>query len=332
MFKKLTALLLVVLLLLTGCGTVDIMDDTVNDLVQDYTNHTKPGTTLPAVGDMLDRILDDYVSGLKIPDRSQIQHNTVDPAKPGNTFQNVNNNCNSIDEMKQCILQALSNTEKSVTFYINPSLFSRDVLYNVVFNQLCEEYMLETMGMQKYQYSTMQADANRLAVSIEFFYFENKYSLNDVKTMKQQSLEKAKEIIRTLGLEGKSTYDQVYLVNKYLCDNCVYPKTEPYSAESHSIYGALIEKSAVCEGYARSAQLIFSLLNINSYFVVGDTPAGGHAWNLVYVDGAFYQLDITWNDAEYQPNAYFLVTDEYMSKSRTWDTTRYPASSKTPYK
>jgi len=126
-------------------------------------------------------------------------------------------------------------------------------------------------------------------------------------------------------------YERVKAVNDYLIDNCVYPDAEPYSKESHSPYGALIERSAVCEGYARAAQLLFELCDVPSYYVVGDTKAGGHAWNLVQIDGKWYQMDATWNDTETNRNMYFLVTDAFMSHSRTWDRTKYPATATTPY-
>ena len=335
MGKKIMSVLLVVLVfLLAGCQSpVDVMDDQAM-LWEDQYNALGPtGGKNDSVLDTLDMMLDQYVSGLKKPLPQDIQQTKLDKDDDDavDHFQSVDNDCDTVEEMKQCILAALTDTKGSVSFYANGTWFNADVLYDVIFNQICEEYMIETMGMQEYSYYYMPESDTRTAVDLNFKYFQDKYTLDQVKDMKDQTLAKAKEVIRDLDLANKSTFEAVELVNQYLCDHCVYPATEPYSCESHSPYGALIEQSAVCEGYARAAQLIFMLCGIDSYYVVGDTPGGGHAWNLVKVDGLYYQLDVTWNDVDSQPNMYFLVTDDYMSLSRTWDQTKYPASANNPY-
>ncbi len=335
MFKKYISVLTIIALcfaILSGCDNSEIIDDQVNDLVADYLeNHTVPSGEDANVIDTLDLMLDNYVSGLEKPDLDDIQDIVIDPDDESDLFDDVDDDCRTIDEMKAFIIKGLTETADEIDFYIPASVYSSEILYDVIFNQICEEYMIETMGMQSYTVTTMVSENDRLCVNIDFSYFGDKYSIDEVKEMKKQSLAKAKNIIRDLDLANKTEYECVKAVNQYLCDNCVYPDKEPYTPESHSIYGALIEKSAVCEGYARTAELIFSLCSMDSYYVVGDTPQGGHAWNLVKVDGQYYQLDITWNDTSYQPNAYFLVTDSIMSHSRTWDVNKYPASAKSPY-
>lgn len=337
MVKKWIAVFMVIVLCLatfSGCNnSSDVMDDQVNDLVADYLqNHTVPAGNQANVIDTLDLMLDNYVSGLQKPDFKDIQDTVIKPDDDkSDLFDKVDAECSTISEMKQFILDGMTETADEIDFYIPASVYSSEILYDVIYNQLCDEYMIETMGMQSYSVTTMQIGPNKLAVNLDFSYFEDKYTIAEVKDMKKQSLAKAKDVIQELDLANKSEYECVKAVNQYLCDNCVYPDDEPESVESHSIYGALIENSCVCEGYARTAQLIFSLCNLDSYYVVGDTPQGGHAWNLVKIDGEYYQLDITWNDTEYQPNAYFLVTDSIMSYSRTWDTNKYPASADSPY-
>lgn len=336
MVKKCSLVLMIIILCLTtlnGCNNSAVIDNQVDDFVSDYfQNHTVPSGNQANVTDTLDLMLDNYVSGLEKPDFEDIEDIVIEPDDDqSDLFATVNGDCSTVDEMKAYILKGLTETADEIDFYIPASLYSSEILYDIIFNQICEEYMIETMGMQSYTVTTMSSGLNRLAVNVDFSYFNDKYSIDEVKEMKKQSLAKAKDIVRELNLSNKTEYECVAAVNQYLCDNCVYPDKEPYTPESHSIYGMLIEKSAVCEGYARTAELIFSLCSLDSFYVVGDTPGGGHAWNLVKVDGQYYQLDITWNDTDYQPNAYFLVTDSVMALSRTWDRSKYPASSEQPY-
>ena len=331
--KKALYLLLVAALLLsslTGCGaTADLLDDYVGQMASGFGDYIQNTPGIQDAIDALDQMLNNYVSGLNKPSADKIPQNSLS-SDDQNIFASVPNECSTVEQMRALLLQTLTNTEKTVKFYAASSFYTNDVLYDVVFNQLREKYMVETMGMNQYTVTTM-TQKDKVAVQVEFSYFQDKYSMEQVKAMKSESMAKAKEIVRELDLANLSVYERVLAVNNYLIDNCVYPDAEPYSPESYTIYGALIQNSAVCDGYARSMQLIFELCDVPSYYVVGNTSGGGHAWNMVQINGKWYQLDATWNDTEKRRNSYFLVTDEFMAVSRTWDRTKYPASATTPY-
>ena|GEM_PF-2556585 len=58
---------------------------------------------------------------------------------------------------------------------------------------------------------------------------------------------------------------------------------------------------------------------------------GGHAWNAVKLDGAWYQIDPTFNDPKDNPSGqishfYFGQTDEVMSKNHRWADGYFPVS------
>ena len=329
--KKLLIVLLALVMVLAGCGSAsDILDDNVQLMASEYSENVKLTPEMKDALDMLDMMLDQYVGGLQKPASSEIPQTTLDADKT-ELFESTETECTTEDEMKDILLQAMTDTEGSVQFLASDAFYSNDVLYDVIFNQLCDTYMIETMGMQEYWVTTMPSEGQKTAVQVEFHYFQDKYSLDQVKDMKRETLNKAKELVRDLHLANLNGYERVVAINDYLIDNCVYPDKEPYSCESHSPYGALIEQSAVCEGYARAAQLLFELCDVPSYYVVGETTGGGHAWNLVELDNNWYQLDVTWNDVDSSPNMYFLVTDDYMSLSRTWDRQKYPATPTTNY-
>jgi len=334
--KKVQIFLLVLVLILSavlaGCGTPsDIMDDRVDQLASEYADNAHLTPEMRDALDTMDLMLEQYVSGLKKPSAGDIPQIKLD-ADGQELFKDTDVTCATPEEMKALLLQTMTDTKGVVQFYAMDSYYSNDVLYDVIFNQLCDSYMIETMGMQEYWVTTMQVEDQKTAVQVEFHYFQDKYPLEKVADMKRQTEHKAKEIVRDLQLPNLTVIERIERVNAYLIDNCVYPDKEPYSCESHSPYGALIEQSAVCEGYARAAQLIFELCDVPSYYVVGDTPGGGHAWNLVQVDNQWYQLDITWNDTDASPNMYYLVTDDYMALSRTWDRQKYPATAATSYR
>jgi transglutaminase/protease-like cytokinesis protein 3 len=150
--------------------------------------------------------------------------------------------------------------------------------------------------------------------------------------MRKEAQTKAEEIADKLLKQGMSDYDKIYAVNEYLCDNVEYSKVQPYSPVTHSAYGALVDGIAVCDGYSSAAKAILDLMGVKCDFVCGDCiNGGGHAWNMVNVDGEWYHLDVTWNDGSRRSD-YFLVTDDYMRKSRSWDAWDYHEYETTPSK
>lgn len=104
--------------------------------------------------------------------------------------------------------------------------------------------------------------------------------------------------------KGNNDYQKEMYIHDYICDVCTYVLDDD-SALRISPYDALVRGEAVCEGYARTAQLLFNRLGIENYLVVGDARNSngqlvGHMWNVVRIDGENYYLDITWDDLDSQ--------------------------------
>ena len=80
---------------------------------------------------------------------------------------------------------------------------------------------------------------------------------------------------------------------------------------AHTAYGPLVQKGAVCDGYAYAYQLLCSYAGIPAATVTGMSFRGArpetqdyvenHAWNLVFYGDDVYYCDPTWDDngAEY---------------------------------
>lgn len=68
------------------------------------------------------------------------------------------------------------------------------------------------------------------------------------------------------------------------------------------IGGVVYEPYAVCDGISKAYSLLCNMEGIPCVRVVGTAgdsvaDAGGHAWNKVFVNGAWYAVDCTWGDA-----------------------------------
>ncbi len=126
---------------------------------------------------------------------------------------------------------------------------------------------------------------------------------------------KVNEIVKILDLNGKTDREKISLIHNYIISHSTYDdnaisNNSPY--DSTSAYGNLIEGYSVCSGYSDAMAIFLDLLNIPNIKISSEN----HIWNLVYIEGQWLHLDLTWDDAEdprFQNN-YFLITKEKLHK------------------
>lgn len=121
--------------------------------------------------------------------------------------------------------------------------------------------------------------------------------------------------------DGHTVYDFEQYILNWLCKNVEYSDNNKDDL-IYTAYGALVNGSAVCEGYARAASLMFNLAGIENGLVNGKGADGiGHLWNIVKINGAWYHFDATWADDENSPDApypfFFNLSDDEVTRDRT---------------
>ena len=92
------------------------------------------------------------------------------------------------------------------------------------------------------------------------------------------------------------------------------------SGYNATIYNGLAGSGALqCAGYAKTMQYFCDLAGIQSTVIVGsDETNASHAWNAIYCDDGWYNLDATWGDpindydSSYIRYTYFLVPDKWI--------------------
>lgn len=112
---------------------------------------------------------------------------------------------------------------------------------------------------------------------------------------------------------GLKEYHLEKYVHNTVIDNCTYAegvKTSADGWEEFTTYGALVNGSAVCEGYAHAMCLLLNKVGLNCYYVNGYGESSAHMWNTVEIDGNWYHLDATWDDNENAFFNYFNLNDE----------------------
>lgn len=136
--------------------------------------------------------------------------------------------------------------------------------------------------------------------------------------------------------EGKSTYEKLKVFHDYIALNNNFVKEQGFN---QTIYGGFVSGEIQCEGYAKTMQYLCDLSGIESMIVVGTNESGdSHAWNVVKVDGKWYNLDTTWDDPILTNvdktnvrHRYFLVPDEWIHNKSHFNVNKKVTGTKVTY-
>ncbi|WP_242835653.1 transglutaminase domain-containing protein [Ruminiclostridium josui] len=110
--------------------------------------------------------------------------------------------------------------------------------------------------------------------------------------------------------EGMNDYQKIKALYNYATNKVSYITSGSTSdLKNHCISSIFLGDSTVCEGYTLGMALLLDKVGITNCPVSG----GNHAWNLVYLNDTWLQIDATWDDeGDMAGTTYFLrTTDEY---------------------
>ena len=185
----------------------------------------------------------------------------------------------------------------------------------------CEEVMAEAMKhtgdplggdylMWQYAGWSGPSVSRRYNDSTQMYEYSATLRISYYTTAQQEAeLTTAINKLKTsLKLSGKSNYDKIFAVYDYMCQNITYDYDNLNDSSyklKHTAYAALINKTAVCQGYALLFYRIMLELGIDCRLIAGYGNGGAHGWNIVKLDGLYYNLDSTW-DAGYDEYVWFL--------------------------
>lgn len=99
-------------------------------------------------------------------------------------------------------------------------------------------------------------------------------------------------ILKKLNLSKATDYEKVKTIHDYIINLASYDMT--YQAST--VYDILVNKTAVCEGYALAAYRLFTDAGLETRIITGTGNGERHAWNIVKVNGKWYHIDLTWDD------------------------------------
>lgn len=200
------------------------------------------------------------------------------------------------------IVKAAENLETKVS--VPAGLLSEDIIkvYLMVFNQEPQLFWLSRSIPSGYG-----------TISLE-------YAISDKEQIAeiQKNIDSNVKSILSTANQYTSTFSKLKVFYDWIIKNNEFSKSE--DADTCSIMNGLTPGGNLqCNGYAKSMQYLCDLAGIDSMVIIGTNPENAsHAWNVVYCDNGYYNLDATWGDPENAHNFnyirynWFLVPDEWI--------------------
>jgi hypothetical protein len=165
-----------------------------------------------------------------------------------------------------------------------------------------------------------------LGIGRTYNYFADGFNASNVEDAISNFNAKVETIVSAAN-EKSDNVDKIKYINSYLIENVKYTYVLDNGDEApnvHNAYGAIVNGTAVCEGYSHAFKVIMDKLGITCILVSGyadnkiSSGSGfqGHMWNYVSLnESVWYAVDVTWNDGDntgLSPEGYLLRGSDYM--------------------
>ena len=241
-------------------------------------------------------------------------------------YKFVQNTTNLIPNNRQDILNIIYTTLNrgldEITFYCSKDYSScvddvndiaEDNLYLSTINNLVHPYN---------SYSKINFTINtygKISISISKIYSED-----DIEFVNNRLDEITDSIID----DDMSIYDKIKVFHDYIIDHTVYDSSVSIENQlsngtnSNNAFGLLLNGKAICSGYSDIMAIFLNKYKINNYKISSDE----HIWNLVYYDGKWKHIDVTWDDPVTSDgnnvllHDFFLInSDELFDKESSFD-------------
>jgi len=109
-----------------------------------------------------------------------------------------------------------------------------------------------------------------------------------------------------------SKANRVKKIHNWLIKRTKYD-TKASNAQRYNAYGALVNKKAVCMGYAMAFKMIAENNGVEAKVVMN--KKGTHAWNIVKIGAKWYNVDVTHDDMGKKASTKkLLVSDKKVGK------------------
>lgn len=242
------------------------------------------------------------------------------PGRPPADAQPMATNYVTIAQAAVQMRQQMKNRATSFTLYIA----SDSTDYEAIIEEVLLQALVHT-GKPKegdylmWHYAGFGGSVERASSGGQYRYTYNLEMAYYTTAAQESQLDTAvSNLLRSLNLSGKSNYQKVKAVYDYICKNVTYDEAnlnnDSYTLK-FSAYAALVNKTAVCQGYASLFYRLMLELGIDARVISGD-GGGPHGWNIVKLGNVYYNVDTTWDAGMTEYQFFLRDTENFLGHAR----------------
>lgn len=162
-----------------------------------------------------------------------------------------------------------------------------------IFRQLTEMFFIDGRSISLYSYGQKITAFNFVTLFSKDEIIEKTAQIDEIVN----GLIEEASALETMEEKAILVHNYLALTNRYNSDILagVSGSAVPYTV--YNIHGALIDRNAVCQGYALAFNHIMRRMGCRADFVM--STAMNHGWSTIELDGYWYHVDVTWDDPTY---------------------------------
>lgn len=197
----------------------------------------------------------------------------------------------------------------------------------------------ERWAQEEEQENAYQEDGYKVAGEYEIrstTHISDAYKSGDASGLNEQdkkTLEMAEAVLDEVIKPGMDNYEKELAVYQWMTANIGGSGSEGVisrpgrNGSPFTPHDVLLNKNAVCVGYATTFRLFMNMLGMDCHIVHNDY----HSWDLVELEpGAWYHVDV-YSDAHGIDFANFNMTDEVCQMGHNWDGSALPVADSVKY-
>lgn len=255
---------------------------------------------------------------INVPDEVESPENSGNSGTSTFTIENAGTTyCTTVEEAGAVLRAGMVAREETITVYYYGDTYSNDYFKDLCVNHIIPEALAETSRANEgdylhYNYGGVGYKAS-IAIDSEgnYRYYTITFTPTYFTTAEQETAvtEKVNELLKTSFCfeDSTSDYEKIYSVYDYICKNVTYDSVNlddsAYTLK-YTTYAALINGTAVCQGYASLFYRLLRELDLNVRVAIGyggeksedaSNYYTNHSWNIAQIDSKWYYVDSTWD-------------------------------------
>lgn len=225
--------------------------------------------------------------------------------------------CESIEEAAAYVKDQMVARNSEITFMLNYDVYVSGIAKNIFYKAM--EHTEDCAGWEGDALTWVWKGCSYGTSYQSDEYREIHYTITYYTDAAQEVLltEAVGATMEELALDDASEYEKVKTIYNYVCNHVDYDYASTDYLK-YTAYAALCKGKAVCQGYVVLFYRLCKEAGLSVRVITGTSGGVNHAWNIVRINGKYYNLDATWDGQGTVTNAvYFLKNEkEFLNHTR----------------